>query len=150
MNPHPYLRAYLAGVFVPTLVLALDSCHLHHCCALCLGVPFPIERFIIFPMSVVPRSSASGTCFTSARMRAPICPRSSWRHPAFPWASHRRFQLPIVLACWQFGAERRHLVSGPVNFPTRSSPCGFLAGVAFYYLVWKYIVGFLNRVLGIT
>jgi hypothetical protein len=25
-----------------------------------------------------------------------------------------------------------------------------LAGLAAYYLVWKYIVGFLNRVLGIA
>ena len=28
--------------------------------------------------------------------------------------------------------------------------CGFLVGVAAYYLVWKYVVGFLNRVLGIA
>jgi ABC-type uncharacterized transport system permease subunit len=28
-------------------------------------------------------------------------------------------------------------------------PC-FLAALAGYYLVWKYIVGFLNRVLGIA
>jgi hypothetical protein len=29
------------------------------------------------------------------------------------------------------------------------APC-FLAALAGYYLVWKYIVGFLNRVLGIA
>jgi hypothetical protein len=28
-------------------------------------------------------------------------------------------------------------------------PC-FLAALAGYYLVWKYIVGFLNQVLGIA
>jgi hypothetical protein len=28
-------------------------------------------------------------------------------------------------------------------------PC-FLAALAVYYLVWKYIVGFLNRVMGIA
>jgi hypothetical protein len=27
---------------------------------------------------------------------------------------------------------------------------GFLVALAAYYLVWKYIVGFLNRVLGIA
>jgi hypothetical protein len=26
----------------------------------------------------------------------------------------------------------------------------FLAALALYYLVWKYVVGFLNRVLGIA
>jgi hypothetical protein len=32
---------------------------------------------------------------------------------------------------------------------TLIAPC-FLAALAVYYLVWKYIVGFLNRVLGIA
>jgi hypothetical protein len=32
---------------------------------------------------------------------------------------------------------------------TLIAPC-FLAALAGYYLVWKYIVGFLNRVLGIA
>jgi hypothetical protein len=27
---------------------------------------------------------------------------------------------------------------------------GFLVAMAAYYLVWKYLVGFLNRVLGIA
>jgi len=28
--------------------------------------------------------------------------------------------------------------------------CAFIAGVAFYYLVWKYIVGSLNALLGLA
>lgn len=53
MSTHPYLRAYLAGVFVPTLVLPLMLCGFI-LLRLILGIPFPIERFLIFPMSVVP------------------------------------------------------------------------------------------------
>jgi hypothetical protein len=29
------------------------------------------------------------------------------------------------------------------------APC-FLAALVVYYLIWKYIVGFMNRVLGIA
>src|SRR5580704_3841330 len=53
MNTHPYLRAYLAGIFAPTLVLPLILC-VFITLRLVLAVPFPIERFLIFPMSVVP------------------------------------------------------------------------------------------------
>ena len=53
MNNHSYLRAYLGGIFVPTLVLPLILTGFI-VLRLVLGVPLPIERFIIFPMSVVP------------------------------------------------------------------------------------------------
>ena len=53
MNTHPYLRAYLAGIFVPTLVLPLILT-VFIVVRLVLAVPVPIERFIIFPMAVVP------------------------------------------------------------------------------------------------
>src|SRR5580700_6757529 len=53
MNTHPYLRAYMAGIVVPTLVLLLVLT------AFCLvrfvfHVPIPIERVIVFPMALVP------------------------------------------------------------------------------------------------
>ncbi len=53
MNPHPYLRAYLAGVFVPTLILPL-MLTAFIVLRLVLQVPFPIERGLIFPMALVP------------------------------------------------------------------------------------------------
>ena len=53
MNSHPYLRAYLAGIFVPTLVLPLILAGFITV-RLVLALPVPIERFVIFPMAVVP------------------------------------------------------------------------------------------------
>jgi hypothetical protein len=37
-----------------------------------------------------------------------------------------------------------------VHVPYTLLPLFILAAMAGYYLVWKYIVGFLNRVLGIA
>src|SRR5580658_6815875 len=53
MKTHPYLRAYLAGIFVPTLVLPLILT-VFFVVRFVLKVPVPIERAIIFPMAVVP------------------------------------------------------------------------------------------------
>ena len=53
MNTHPYLRAYMAGVFVPTLVLPL-LLTVFIVVRLVLQVPVPIERAMIFPMALVP------------------------------------------------------------------------------------------------
>ena len=53
MNPHPYLRAYLAGVFVPTLILPIMLTGFI-VLRLVLQVPVPIERGLMFPMALVP------------------------------------------------------------------------------------------------
>ena len=53
MNPHPYLRAYVAGVFLPTLVLPL-LLTVFIVVRIVLAVPVPIEQAMIFPMAVVP------------------------------------------------------------------------------------------------
>ena len=52
MNTHPYLRAFLAGTLVPTLVLPLFLAAFI-VVRLVLQVPVPIERGLIFPMAVV-------------------------------------------------------------------------------------------------
>ncbi len=49
----------------------------------------------------------------------------------------------------QFGSSGVTWFQG-FHIPYALIACAFLAGVAFYYLVWKYIVGFLNGVLGIA
>jgi hypothetical protein len=148
MNTHPYLRAYLAGIFVPTLVLPLILAGFITV-RLVLTLPVPIERFIIFPMAVVP------TLFGLWNMLY------LWSQPRthLPLGVHGAI-LPflgaptgaVVASCLgmlQIGAR------GVTWFQTCQIPYAFiavvfLAGVAGYYLVWKYIVGFLNRVLGIA
>jgi len=53
MNQHPYLRAYMAGIVVPTLVLLL-AITAFALARYAFDVPLPIERVIIFPLSLVP------------------------------------------------------------------------------------------------
>src|SRR5215831_4355823 len=53
MNTHPYLRAFLAGAFVPTLLLPL-MLTAFILLRLVFQVGFPIERGLVFPMALVP------------------------------------------------------------------------------------------------
>ncbi len=53
MNTHPYLRAYLAGIFLPTLVLPI-LLTVFIVARIVIRVPTPIEQALIFPMAVVP------------------------------------------------------------------------------------------------
>jgi hypothetical protein len=55
MNTHPYLRAYMAGTFVPSLAL-LVALTVFSVTRLVLQVPIPLERVIIFPMALVPNA----------------------------------------------------------------------------------------------
>jgi hypothetical protein len=72
MNTHPYLRAYLAGIFVPTLVLPL-LLTVFIVVRIVLKAPVPIEQAMIFPMAVVP-CSGCGTCSGLGRTRARTFP----------------------------------------------------------------------------
>jgi len=148
MNTHPYLRAFLAGILVPTLILPL-MLTVFIVLRLGLQVPFPIERFIIFPLAVVP------TLFGLWNMLY------LWSHP------HTHLSIGLHGAILPFlGAPTGALVAKCLGmleigahevtwFKAYEVPywfigIGFMAGVAAYYLAWKYIVGFVNRVLGIA
>ncbi len=148
MNTHPYLRAYLAGIFVPTFVLPI-MLTVFIVVRIVLRVPVPIEQALIFPMAVVPSIFGlwnmlwlgSHTC-----TRLPI-----GLHGAIlpfllmPLGATTASCLGVlVLGC--HGVIWFHALYIPYAL---IAPC-FLAALAGYYLVWKYIVGFLNRVLGIA
>jgi hypothetical protein len=148
MNSHPYLRAFLAGAFVPTLVLPLLLTGFI-IVRLVMQVPFPFERGLVFPMALVP---------------------SLWALWNMLWlSSHKRTRLPVgihgsllPLLLLPSGATLATSLSilslGPQGVTWFHSlyipyvviaPC-FLCVLGGYYLVWKYIVGFVNRALGIA
>ena len=148
MNTHPYLRAYLAGIFIPTLVLPL-LLTVFIVVRIVLRVPVPIEQGLIFPMAVVPLLFG---LWNMLWLGSHKCTR-------LPIGVHGA-ALPLVLM--PLGATTAHclgvleLGSSSVTWfhvlqvpYTLIVPC-FLAALAGYYLVWKYIVGFLNRVIGIA
>lgn len=148
MKTHPYLRAFVSGAFVPTLVLPLVLVAFI-LVRLVLAAPFPIERGLVFPMGLVP------------------CLWALWN---MLWlGSHERTHLPVgvhgallplllmpagailatslgILALGSRGVTWFHDVYVPYVW---IAPL-FCAALAGYYLAWKYIVGFVNRVLGIA
>ena len=144
MRPHPYLRAYMAGIVVPTLFLlvattsyALFRFYLEVPSQFVLGVPAPpLERMIMFPMAVVP--NLWGT----------------WNMLYLKLRGH----LPLSLAA--FGALLPVLLVPFIITLGRALDAFHVqmafalpmipVGMALYYLVWKFAVGFLNDEMGIA
>jgi hypothetical protein len=148
MNSHPYLRAYMAGIVVPTvmlLVILTVFCVVRFVC----HIPVPIERAIIFPMAVVPNLFGVWNMFFLW-----LRPR-----PHLPIGFHGAI-LPFVLVPCGFLLTRWLGIlsfgqGGVVYFAGFTLPYAFFAGqfgiaLIIYYLVWKYLVGFFNQVLGIA
>jgi len=148
MNTHPYLRAYLAGAFLPTLVLPL-MLTLFIVLRIGLAWPVPIEQVMIFPMAIVPSLFGLWNMLWVAshvRTGAPIGLQGA--------------VLPVLMApagalvATHFGVlqfESQGVVwFQALHFPYALVAVGWLAAMAGYYLVWKYLVGYLNRVLGIA
>lgn len=148
MNTHPYLRAYMAGVVLPSLFL-LVALTVFILARLVFRTPIPIERVIIFPMAVVPNAFGIWNMFYL------------WLRPHrhLPIGLHGAL-LPLVLVAIgatsaSFGGFLAVGTHGVTWFQTISVPyflvvLWFLAVVVIYYLVWKYLVGFFNQVLGIA
>ena len=144
---HRYLRAYMAGIVVPTAFLLVVLV------AFCLArfafhAPVPIERVIVFPMAVIPNLFGV------------------WNMLWLGSASRRRVQiglhgalLPFVIVPLGFalghllgvvGIEHDAVVAfQSARLPFVQAALVFPVLVAVYYLVWKYIVGFLNAVVGV-
>ena len=148
MNQHPYLRAYLAGVFVTTLILPL-MLTAFIVVRLVFRLPVPIERGLIFPMALVPAVwGLWNVLWLASHARTHL---NLGVHGALlpflllPCGSDRR-PLPRRAPA---GRNLRDLVPGLFHCLYALIAAGFCFGVAAYYLVWKYVIGFLNRELGI-
>ena len=137
MNHHPYLRAYLAGIAVPTPAL-LVAMTVYTVFRLIYHYPVPMERFIVFPMAVVPNAwGLWNVLFVAWRRHVPL---SLGLHGAL---------LPILLA--PLGLVVSALLNFSIpGFRTHVFPILAPMVLIAYYLVWKYAVGFLNRVLDVA
>ena len=148
MNPHPYLRAFLSGILVPTLIMPLFLIAFI-VLRLEIQIGLPIERGIVFPMALVPILWGLWNMLWQGS------------HPSthLPVGLHGAllplFLLPVGtliathLGALQLGPSTCDLV--PVHHDSVWRDRAFLRGaLAGYYLAWKYIVGFVNHVLGIA
>jgi hypothetical protein len=148
MNNHTYLRAYLGGVFFPSLVFPV-LITLLLVAKLVAQEPIPVERIVIFPLAFVP---------------------AGWGLWNMAWVvSRNRTHLPLglhgailpfllmpagaslakCLGVVMFGSSSVTWFQA-ISIPYALIACGFAFALVVYYLVWKYIIGFVNRVLGIA
>ena len=135
MKPHPYLRAYMAGIAFPTpfLLVAFAGFIIGR---YVVNVPIPIERIVVFPLALVPNLWGIWNVLYVAladRGRLPI-----GLHGAL---------LPILIAPAAYCLTRFLDV---VTIPLGGLAIGFPIAVAFYYLIWKYAVGALNHIVGVA
>jgi hypothetical protein len=148
MNTHPYLRAFLGGIFVPTLVLPVVLAGFITV-RLVLAVPVPIERFIIFPMAVVPSLFGLwNMLYLATHERTRVALGVHGAILPFLGAPTGAF-VASCLGMLQMGAHGI-LWFQMVQIPYVFLVAIFAAAVAGYYLVWKYVIGYVNGVLGIA
>lgn len=144
MKPHPFLRAYMAGIVVPTATLiiiltvyAYNRFYFEVSSQFVIPLPgAPLDRAIVFPMAVVPNLWGVWNMLYLA-----VRSRLQWSigvHGALlplllmPLGVALASSLDVFHLQWEFV-----LPMAPV-------------GMTVYYLAWKYLVGFLNQEVGIA
>jgi hypothetical protein len=144
MRPHPYVRAYMAGIVVPTLfllvilaVLSFNRYYFEVSSQFVIPLPSaPLERAIFFPMAVVPNLWGLWNMLHVAlrsRVRLPLGVHGALLPLVLmPGGVLLARTLDVFAIQWRFA-----LPMVPV-------------GMAVYYLAWKHFVGFLNEELGIV
>ena len=69
---HPYLRAYMAGIVVPTAFL-LVAMTVFTLARFVFEVPVPIERVVVFPMALIPNLfGVWNMLYVGLRSRSPL------------------------------------------------------------------------------
>lgn len=148
MSNHPYLRAYMAGISAPTplllvaLTLFLVARFVYH-------IPVPVERVIIFPMAIIPNLfGVWNMLYLASRARTRL-----------PLGIHGAI-LPFIIAPAGFllgrtlgilDATHHGLVYfGVAEIHYALLAMVFPAALIVYYLVWKYLIGFFNRIVGVA
>jgi hypothetical protein len=138
----------MAGITVPSMMLLVVRAGFV-IARYTFQIPIPIERAIVFPMALVPNIFGLWNIFYL------------WLRPRrhLPIGFHGAI-LPFILAPLGFflATCMGFLVvtsEGLVWFhegviPYAVFAIGFCIGLIAYYLVWKYLVGFFNEVLGIA
>jgi len=130
---HPYLRAYLAGIALPTMVIPLVIL------VLAIAGPtshdFHIEDVVIFPIGLVP--NAWGL----------------W-NMLYVWIRRRRqinagiygALLVAVIVPLAFGVQ---FALGKFLWTPELFTIGFPVALIAYYLAWKVVVSRINDILGV-
>jgi len=144
MRPHLYLRAYMAGIVVPTLLLLVSMTvfaffrfYFEVPSQFVLAMPaWPLARAIVFPMAIVPNAwGLWNMLFLALRPRLHL---SLGLHGAL---------LPLLLIPGGVALARVFDVFG---IQMQYALPIILIGMGLYYLAWKFLVGFLNEEMGLA
>jgi hypothetical protein len=144
MRPRPYLRAYLAGIATPTVFLLLivtaDALQRAFGQAALppdvVGLMPRIERVLPFPMAVVPNLWGLWNVVYAA---------IHTRWPRWPLGVHGALLVLFLVPAGVMLAR----TTGVADIAFSAALPVIPVAMAIYYLLWKFIVGLLNRELGI-
>jgi hypothetical protein len=144
MRPHPYLRAYMAGIVVPTLfllvVMAVYAWHRFYFEVpnqFVLGLPGrPLARAFVFPMAVVPNAWGAWNMLHLA-LRARV---------RLALGVHGALLTLVLIPAGVALARTLDAFTIQLRFALPMVPIGMV----IYYLAWKYLVAFLNEEVGIA
>ena len=128
----------MAGVTVPSVVLLLIFAVLY---GIRFGYNpgFPIERILVFPLALVPAIwGAWNVAYLAMHNRRYI-----------PLGAHGAL-VPLFLAPLMLVTARALGVDFALSATLSIIALGMPLAMIAYYLVWKFIVGFLNEMLGIA
>lgn len=136
MKTHPYLRAYMAGITIPTIMLIFIMI-VFTIARYIFNVSISIEKIIVFPMAIVPNLwGLWNILYVYLR-----------RYRYLPIGFHGAV-LALVQVLLAFGIVK--LVSFEIpELMTSVFPFGLPIVIIVFYLVWKHLVAFFNAVLGI-
>lgn len=132
MKGHPYLRAYMAGILLPTwfLLMVLGAFLLGH---FTQRLPARLESAIVFPMAVVPNLwGLWNLLYTSLWLRERV---SIGVFGAL---------LPLVLV--PAGVALASVLDLRL-YSLRQAGVILPVAMAVYYLAWRYVVAFFNKVV---
>jgi hypothetical protein len=136
MPKHVYLRAYMAGGTVPSVLMMFI---LVVFCVLRFGYrfPVPIERGLVFPMALVPNFwGLWNMLYVRLRRSRPV------NLGLFGAA------VPLFVGPLAFLSAMALDFEIPM-FVKEAFVVTVILAIGAYYLVWKYVMGFFNRVLEI-
>jgi len=144
MRPRPYLRAYMAGIVVPTLfllvIISIDAYHVFYLevpSQFVFGLPSrPLERTILFPMATVPNLwGAWNMLYLATRSRTKLS-----------IGAHGSLLVALLVPAGITLGRALDLFAIQMWYALPAIP----VGMALYYLLWKFLVGSLNVEVGIA
>jgi hypothetical protein len=148
MTSRPYLRAYLAGLGFPSMVV--PGVLLAYVIARYgFGVPVPLERGLIFPLALAPNLFGLWNMIY-LRLRQGSSLKIGMFGALLPFVMVPcGFLVARALGILTLGQS--HITwFGEISVPYTVLAVGFCVGVTIYYLAWKYAVNYFNELLGIA